>query len=120
MIIDMKKVYLPEVDVEDYFKQTAIRFKALCDENRLKIISLLRHNERCSGTLLGELDISQSTLSHHMRILVDSGLVSSRKEGKWTYYTLSEEGAVEARKALDYFLVKDENYGSEAENCCND
>ena len=106
--------------MEDYFKQTAVRFKALCDENRLRVIGILRHGERCSGTLLEDLDISQSTLSHHMRILVASGLVSSRKVGKWTYYSLSDEGALEARKALDFFLTKDENYGSEATNCCDD
>lgn len=86
------------------YEQSAKRFKALCDENRLKIIDSLKEGEKCSCHLLEELDIVQSTLSHHMRILVDSEIVSSRKEGKWTHYTLSESGCELARECLEYYL----------------
>lgn len=68
-------------------------FKAFCDEKRLMILEMLQSGEKCACQLLDTLSISQSTLSHHMKILCDSGIVTSRKEGKWTYYAISEEGA---------------------------
>ena len=68
-------------------------FKAFCDVNRLQVLELLRGGEKCACVLLDELQISQSTLSHHMKILCDSGIVVGRKEGKWTHYSISAEGA---------------------------
>ena len=61
--------------------------KALSDDNRLRILDSLREGEKCACELLTDLRISQPTLSHHMKILCDAGLVASRKEGKWIYYT---------------------------------
>ena len=75
-------------------------FKAMGDENRLTILSLLQNGERCACKLQEALQISQPTLSHHMRILVDAGLVSGRKDGKWIHYSLSEEGAQQAKNML--------------------
>ncbi|MBS7311614.1 MAG: winged helix-turn-helix transcriptional regulator [Treponema sp.] len=63
--------------------------KALGDPNRLKIIKLLNDGEQCACKLLEAFQITQPTLSHHMKILSETGLVSSRKEGKWTYYSIS-------------------------------
>lgn len=68
-------------------------FKALGDENRIRILKLLRGGEKCACKLLEELNISQPTLSHHMKILCDAGIVTGRKEGKWTHYTICCEGA---------------------------
>lgn len=81
-------------------KQTALIFKALCDENRIRILKLLQNGEQCACKLLEEMQISQPTLSHHAKILCDSGLVSARKEGKWVHYSISAEGAETAVKAL--------------------
>ena len=75
-------------------------FKAMGDENRLTILSLLHTGERCACRLQEALNISQPTLSHHMRILLDAGLVSGRKEGKWIHYSLSESGAQQAKALL--------------------
>jgi ArsR family transcriptional regulator, arsenate/arsenite/antimonite-responsive transcriptional repressor len=75
-------------------------FKAFCDENRLSILSQLGKGERCACTLLKELSISQSTISHHMKILCESGIVKGREEGKWTHYSLSVEGCEYAKKLL--------------------
>ena len=75
-------------------------FKAMGDENRLTILTLLHTGERCACRLQEALNISQPTLSHHMRILLDAGLVSARKDGKWIYYSLSEEGARQAGEML--------------------
>ncbi|MDL2319356.1 metalloregulator ArsR/SmtB family transcription factor, partial [Eubacteriales bacterium OttesenSCG-928-A19] len=73
-------------------EQNAKIFKAFCDERRLAILELLQNGEMCACELQDKLPIGQSTLSHHMRILCDSGIVDSRREGKWTHYVISEEG----------------------------
>ena len=81
-------------------RKTAIMFKAFCDENRLQIISILQGGEKCACKLLEEIDITQPTLSHHMKILGDSGIVVGRKEGKWMHYSISPEGSETAVKNL--------------------
>ena len=83
-------------------KNTAVIFKAFCDENRIKILQLLLDGEKCACKLLEELNITQPTLSHHMKTLLDSGIVNGRKEGKWMHYSISEEGLEKAQKYLDY------------------
>ena len=80
--------------------RTARIFKALCDENRIAILNLLSSGEQCACTLLEKLDISQPTLSHHMRVLCDSGRVAARKDGKWMHYCLSPEGIGRAEEYL--------------------
>lgn len=72
-------------------QRSARIFKAFCDENRLAILGLLRQGEKCACKLQEELAISQPTLSHHMRILCDAGVVNARKEGKWTHYSLNDD-----------------------------
>lgn len=75
-------------------------FKAFCDENRLMILDMLQGGEKCACVLLEKLNITQPTLSHHMKILCDSGIVASRKEGKWTHYSISESGGEYAYNLL--------------------
>lgn len=65
--------------------------KALGDSNRLQIIQMLSDGEKCGCKLLDAFDITQPTLSHHMKILCDCGLVNDRKEGKWHHYSLNCE-----------------------------
>lgn len=81
-------------------RKTAAMFKALGDENRIRILKLLTGGEKCACKLLDELSVTQPTLSHHMKILCDSGIVSGRKEGKWMYYSISEQGVENARNLL--------------------
>ena len=83
-------------------KQTATIFKAFCDENRIKILQLLIDGEKCACKLLEAMNITQPTLSHHMKTLLDSGIVNGRKEGKWMHYSISKEGLEKAQKYLDY------------------
>lgn len=87
--------------IERNFAQEAKMFKAFCDENRLRILDMLSTGERCACELLEELEVVQSTLSHHMKILVDSGIVKSRKDGKWSYYSLDENSGNRAKILLD-------------------
>jgi ArsR family transcriptional regulator len=75
-------------------------FRAFCDETRLMVLSLLQSGEKCACVILEEVLVGQSTLSHHMKILIDSGIVSARKEGKWTYYSISVTGSENAVKML--------------------
>ena len=78
------------------YEEHAKVFKALCDEKRLRILELLRCGEKCACVLLEQLEIGQSGLSYHMKILVESGVVESRQEGKWTHYKISEKGSAYA------------------------
>lgn len=75
-------------------------FKAFCDANRLTILSLLKSGEKCACELLDELQIGQPTLSHHMKILCDAGIIKGRKDGKWTYYSFDSQGVERATKLL--------------------
>lgn len=85
-------------------------FKAFCDVNRLQIIESLQHGEKCACNLLEELQIVQSTLSHHMKILIESQMVTQSKNGKWTYYQLSEQGFEKAQKLLSDLQCKAADY----------
>jgi ArsR family transcriptional regulator len=93
--------------METAHQDNARVFKAFCDENRLMILELLRSGEKCACVLLEKLDISQSTLSYHMKILCDSGVVDSRQEGKWTYYRISEAGSRYALSLLKELTTED-------------
>ena len=83
------------------YEHEAALFKALADENRLKIISLLRCGEHCACRLQDELGIGQPTLSYHMNLLCSCGIVMARRQGRWTYYSLSREGCDSVYDILD-------------------
>ena len=75
-------------------------FRAFSDERRLKVLELLTEGEKCACVLLEELDISQPTLSYHMKILRQSGIVKERSVGPWKYYSIDAEGCAYAQKLL--------------------
>ena len=97
-------------------RKTALIFKAFCDENRIRILKMLRNGEKCACKLLEELNVTQPTLSHHMKILCDSGIVTGRKEGKWMHYSISEDGAKAAADLLMELTTV--AGGSEDKPCC--
>jgi len=70
-------------------KKTAQLFKALSDETRLRILSLLTAGELCVCDLMAVLDLPQSTVSRHLAYLRNSGLVEDRRQGVWMYYRLT-------------------------------
>lgn len=96
-------------------RRTALLFKAFGDENRIRILKLLGSEEKCACRLLEQMHISQPTLSHHMKILCDSGIVQGRKEGKWMHYRIRPEGLQEVRD----FLQALENSPTETKSCCD-
>lgn len=75
-------------------------FRAFSDENRIRVLELLCDGEKCACLLLEDLNIGQSTLSHHMKILCDSGIVKSRPVGKWSYYSINDLGCAYGRELL--------------------
>ena len=76
--------------VSDLEKVTQ-RFQALSDGTRVQIVDLLRGGERCVCELTESLDVGQSLLSFHLRVLKDAGLVTDRRDGRWAYYALNRE-----------------------------
>ncbi|WP_420886631.1 ArsR/SmtB family transcription factor [Candidatus Galacturonibacter soehngenii] len=68
------------------------------------IIDLLKNGEKCACNLLEEMEISQSTLSHHMKLLCESGVINCRREGKWMYYSLSKKGFEKVQRLLDEIM----------------
>lgn len=72
-------------------KDYVILFKAMADESRLAILEMLSKEELCACHILEEFEITQPTLSYHMKILVESGLVDAKKEGTWMRYKINEE-----------------------------
>ena len=94
----------------------ALICRALGDPNRLQIVQTLSGGEMCACKLLEHFEITQPTLSHHMKILCESGIVVARKEGKWTYYSISEKGSVYAGNLLKELTMP--NTAVEENNCC--
>ena len=64
-------------------------FHALSDTTRLSIIEMLRDGERCVCELQDELDAAQSRLSFHLRVLKEAGLITDRRDGRWSYYAIA-------------------------------
>ena len=82
--------------MDEQINADATVFKAFCNEYRLQALERLRTGEKCACDLLEHIQVSQSNLSHHMKILVESGVVNARQEGKWTYYSINPDGAAHA------------------------
>lgn len=92
----------------------ALLCKALGDTNRLQIVQMLSDGEKCGCKLLEQFQFTQPTLSHHMKILCECGLVNARKEGKWSHYSLNRE-TLEALKS--FLSALDKNCECKA-GCC--
>ena len=99
-----------------YEERTKV-FKALCDERRQRILELLHTGEKCACVLIDEMGMPQSSLSYHMKILCDSGIVKSREEGKWTHYQISKEGSEKAIELLRKITAVSES-STECKGCC--
>ena len=91
--------------------------KAFADENRLAVIELLMDGSKCGCELLEALKIGQPTLSHHMRILCEAGLVDAYKEGKWMHYSLSAEGMARAKELVEQYIRYPEQ-AARRSDCC--
>ena len=99
------------------YEERAKVFKALCDERRQRILELLHSGEKCACVLIDEMDMPQSSLSYHMKILCDSGIVTSREEGKWTHYQISRQGSENAVELLKEITAVTEHEDG-CSRCC--
>lgn len=105
--------------VETIYERNAKVFKAFCDEKRLRILELLQGGEKCTCVLIEEMEMPQSSLSYHMKILCESGVVEGRQDGKWTHYHISEKGSLGALELLkELTATKPAQENSSA--CCRD
>ncbi|MDR2599924.1 MAG: metalloregulator ArsR/SmtB family transcription factor [Oscillospiraceae bacterium] len=108
------------------YKEYSLLFKALSDPNRLMIVDMLSCGELCACVILEKFNITQPTLSHHMKNLCDSEIVKSRKEGKWMYYSLNEKTILSFKNLLDDLTTHKEScicfenqcFEKITNNCC--
>lgn len=99
-------------------QEVAVICKAMSDANRLRIIEMLTKGEKCGCDLLEELKVTQPTLSHHMKVLSDCGLVSSYKDGKWHHYSINCEKFKEFKNYLAAVTCSCTMLKEDAPNCC--
>ena len=102
--------------MESIYEANAKIFKALCDEKRLRILELLQAGEKCACILIEEMKMPQSTLSYHMKILCESGIVVGRPAGKWTLYSIDEQGSLHAVSVLKSITAQ--SLVVEESECC--
>jgi len=95
--------------LEAYFSRAKV-FRALSNPNRAMIVDMLSSGELCACMILEKFAVSQSTLSHHMKLLCECGLIRARNESKWTYYSLDRDTL---GKIQEFFFT----LTSDKENC---
>lgn len=96
------------------YEENSKFIKALSDPKRLQIIDILSCGEMCANDLLEHFNFSQPTLSHHMKVLMENDLVSLRKDGLWSYYSLN---LMQCNKILLFLM----NLITDTEDCiCKD
>ena len=100
------------------YVEKSMLFKALGDPTRLKIVDMISCGELCGCVILEEFNITQPSLSHHMKILCDCGLVNGRKQGKWTYYSLDEKAVQNFKDVLTKITACEENCDCKIDSCC--
>lgn len=113
-------IYLPGMattTTDRELADAAKRFKALADENRLRILAMLRYGEHCVCDLTTALDAGQSLLSHHLKTLKDAGLVTDRREGRWAYYSIVPEAFAELEAWLGG--ARETVVSTRADGCCS-
>ena len=93
------------------FEKYARLFQVLADVNRLKIIELLIKGETCGCTLIDNLQISQPTLSYHLKMISEAGLADSKREGNWIKYYINKDKLTEIKLFIE--KIRD----TESEQC---
>ena len=83
------------------YEREGTLFKALSDVNRIRILAMLRGGEQCACRIQDELGICQPTLSYHLGLLCDSGMVNAHREGRWMYYSINREGVRRVKEIID-------------------
>jgi len=92
--------------MQNKYVENANLFKSISDPNRLMIVDMLSCGTLCGCKILEKLQITQPTLSHHMKILCDCGLVNAQREGKWMHYSLNS-ASIQTMKHLFSEIITD-------------
>ncbi len=95
--------------MEKIYTDTAKMLKAIAEPKRLKIVDMLSCGELCACKILEAFHVTQPTLSHDMKLLVEAGLVKDRRSGKNIYYSLNEEAIVELQEILSQIFQTQEH-----------
>ena len=98
-------------------RQEVFMLKALADDTRLSIVQLLTNGEHCACKILEHYSITQPTLSYHMKILCESGLVTARRDGAWMHYALNREPLEQLNTLIKALSVTVEKSGTEGCGC---
>ena len=93
-------------------------FHALSDETRLGIIEMLDSGERCVCDLQDTLNAAQSRLSFHLKVLKDAGIVTDRRDGRWSYYELNREAFDDAEAILKDLRPRGRRIRIRGDSCC--
>lgn len=91
------------------YESLSLVLKSLADPNRMKIVDVLSCGSLCACDLLEYFDFTQTTLSHHMKVLEKAGVVCVSKKGQWHHYSLREEFVVEFMESIQQLLVNNED-----------
>lgn len=89
--------------IMDYLKLSK-ELKAIAEPNRLQILDMISTGEKCACDILDSFEFTQPTLSYHMKVLIEAGIVNSRKEGIWQYYSLVDENIGELKSLMEQIL----------------
>jgi len=81
-------------------------FKALGEDTRIKIISMLCNREMCVDELIKKLNLSQSAVSHHVKVLKQADLLNIQRKGKWTYYSINKTGLASLERSLQQWFLE--------------
>ena len=103
--------------MEQVYIDTAKVLKAISDPKRLRIVDMLSCGELCACKILEAFHITQPTLSHDMKVLIEAGIINDRREGKNIYYSLNKEQLAVFEKTLHDILVEKENSICHCEGC---
>ena len=93
-------------------------FHALSDDTRLEVIRLLQDGERCVCELQDSLNAAQSRLSFHLKVLKDAGIVTDRREGRWSYYELNRDAFDESAALLKELRPSGRRLRFRGDECC--
>ena len=105
-------------DLEQIYTDTAKILKAISDPKRLRIVDMLSCGELCACKILEAFCITQPTLSHDMKVLIEAGIVNDRREGKNIFYSLNQERLTAFQDTLRKITTPKANCVCHSEDCC--
>ena len=118
-IITNRRFFMNEVsDMEQVYIDTAKILKAISDPKRLRIVDMLSCGELCACKILEAFHITQPTLSHDMRVLIEAGIVNDSREGKNIFYSLNQERLTAFQDTLRKITTPKANCVCHSEDCC--